>query len=267
MAGSFLKIETTADGATPPTPHLVYQLSFRGNLLVGPSALRLDLEGQPPLSSNLQIVNTTASSEDHTYKLVTGEASQVRDHYNALRVDLREPSGMGRKPTIEARAYDDAVAFRYLVPEQNAIRDFRLVKEGTEFRIAKDATTYALVLPNFRSGYESEYIKLPISAFGNQGGVASKVLIGLPLLMEVPGVAWMGITEANLRDYSSMYLTNPSGSWAGHWFESVLAPSIEDPDVMLKGTLPHPSAWRVLLVGDEPGGLVESNVAVEKLIR
>jgi alpha-glucosidase len=267
MAGSFLKIETTADGATPPTPHLVYQLSFRGNLLVGPSALRLDLEGQPPPSSNLQIVNTTASSKDHTYKLVTGEASQVRDHYNALRVDLREPSGMGRKPTIEARAHDDAVAFRYLVPEQNAIRDFRLVKEGTEFRIAKDATTYALALPNFRSGYEREYIKLPISAFGNQGGVASKVLIGLPLLMEVPGVAWMGITEANLRDYSSIYLTNPSGSWAGHWFESVLAPSLEDPDVMVKGTLPHPSAWRVLLVGDEPGGLVESNVAVEKLIR
>jgi alpha-glucosidase len=208
----------------------------------------------------MQIVTTTASTEDHSYKLVTGKASQVRDHYNALRIDLAEPSGMGRKLTIEARAYDDAVAFRYFVPEQNAMSDFRLVKEGTEFRIAKDATSYALVLPNFRSGYESEYIKLPISAFSNQGGVASKVLIGLPLLMELPGVAWMGITEANLRDYSSMYLTNPSGSWTGHWFESVLAPSIEDTDVIVKGTLPHSSAWRVLLVGDEPGSLVESNV-------
>ena len=255
-----LTIDTTTDGATPPTPHLIYQLSFRGKLLVEPSALRLDLEGQPPLGSNMQIVNTTGLSEDHTYKLVTGKASQVRDHYNAVRVDLQELGGMGRKLTIEARAYDDAVAFRYFVPEQNAMSDFRLIKEGTEFRIAKDATAYALVLPNFRSGYESEYIKLPISAFSNQGGVSSKVLIGLPLLMEVPGVAWMGITEANLRDYSSMYLTNPSGSWTGHWFESVLAPSIEDPDVIVKGALPHSSAWRVLLVGDEPGRLVESNV-------
>jgi alpha-glucosidase len=255
-----LTIQITTDGANPPTPHLFYQLSFRGKLLIEPSALRLDLEGQSPLGSNMQIVNTTASSEDHSYKLVTGKASQVRDHYNALRVDLEEPSGMGRKLTIEARAYDDAVAFRYFVPEQNAMSDFRLTKEGTEFRIAKDATAYALVLPNFRSGYESEYIKLPISAFSNQGGVASKVLIGLPLLMEVPGVAWMGITEANLRDYSSMYLTNPSGSWTGHWFESVLAPPIEDTDVIVKGTLPHSSAWRVLLVGDEPGRLVESNV-------
>src|SRR5258708_12657384 len=55
-------------------------------------------------------------------------------------------------------------------------------------------------------------------------------------------------------------MTNPSGSWTGHWFESVLAPSIEDPDIIVKGTLPHSSAWRVLLVGDEPGRLVESNV-------
>ena len=255
-----LTIETTTYGTNPPRPHLIYQLSFRGKLLIEPSALRLDLENQPPLGSDMRIVDTTATSEDHIYKLVTGKASQVRDHYNALRVDLGEPAGMGRKLTIEARAYDEAVAFRYCVPEQNAISDFRLIKEGTEFRIVKDATTYALVLPNFRSGYESEYIKLPISAFSNQGGVASKVLIGLPLLMEIPGVAWMGISEANLRDYSSMYLMNPSGSWSGHWFESVLAPSIEDPDVIVKGTLPHYSAWRVLLVGDEPGRLVESNV-------
>jgi alpha-glucosidase len=156
-----LTIETTTEETNPPTTHFVYQLSFRGKLLVEPSALRLDLEGQPPLGYKMQMVNTTASSEDHTYKLVTGKASQVLDHYNALRVDLREPSGIGRKLTIEARAYDDAVAFRYCVPEQNAMSDFRLIKEGTEFRIAQDATAYALVLPNFRSGYESEYIKLP----------------------------------------------------------------------------------------------------------
>jgi alpha-glucosidase len=256
-----LIIDTTSEGETSSSQqHLVYQVSFRGKVLIEPSALRLDLEGQPPLGANVHIVNAVPSSEDHNYTLVTGKASQVRDHYNALRVDAEEPDGMGRTLTIEARAYDDAVAFRYLVPEQKAINNFRLTKEATEFRMATDATTYALVLPNYRSGYESEYLKLPISAYSNQGGVASKVLIGLPMLMEIPGVAWMGITEANLRDYSSMYLMNPSGSWTGHWFESMLAPSVEDPDIRVKGTLPHFSAWRVLLVGDEPGRLVESNV-------
>ena len=78
--------------------------------------------------------------------------------------------------------------------------------------------------------------------------------------MDVPGVAWMAITEADLRDNSSMYLTNPSGSWQGHWFESVLAPSEDDSNVIVRSSLPHHSAWRVLLIGDEPGRLVESNV-------
>ena len=43
------------------------------------------------------------------------------------------------------------------------------------------------------------------------------------MLLEVPGVAWVAITDADLRDYSSMYLVNPSGSWLGHWLESRLA--------------------------------------------
>jgi alpha-glucosidase len=148
-----LTVDTASDGTAPSGRHLVYQISFRGKPLIEQSALRLDLEGQPPLGANVHIINTTQSSEDHNYMLVTGKVSQVRDHYNALRVDAEEPNGMGRKLTIEARAYDDALAFRYLVPKQNTISDFRLIKEGTEFRIAKDATTYALVLPNFRSGY------------------------------------------------------------------------------------------------------------------
>ena len=255
-----LVIETSANAANPPESQLVYRVTFRGKPLVDKSTLRLELEGQRALGSDLRIVKATPSNIDETYRLLTGKASEVRNHYNALRVDLEEPSGLRRKLTIEARAYDDAVAFRYVVPEQNPIRSFRLTKESTEFRIAKDATTYSLILPNFRSMYESEFVKLPISSFSNQGGVASKVLIGLPTLMEVPGVAWMAITEADLRGNSSMYLTNPSASWQGHWFESVLAPEEEDPDVIVKGTLPHHSAWRVLLVGDEPGRLVESNV-------
>jgi alpha-glucosidase len=257
-----LVIETQppASAADSASGQLVYRVAFRGKSLVEQSALRLELEGQRPLGTDVRIVNTTPSSADETSHLITGKASEVRNHYNALRLDLEEPTGLRRKLTIEARAYDDGVAFRYVVPDQNTVRDFRLTKEATEFRIAKDATTYSLILPNFRSMYESEFVKLPISAFSNQGGVASKVLIGLPTLMEVPGVAWMAITEADLRGNSSMYLTNPSASWLGHWFESVLAPAEEDPDVIVKGTLPHHSAWRVLLVGDEPGRLVESNV-------
>jgi alpha-glucosidase len=255
-----LTIEAAPNGATPPAAPLLYQVSFRGKLLIERSALRLEFEGQRPLGPDVRAVAAKPSAFDSTYRLITGKASEVRDHHNALRVDLEEVGGLARKFSIEARAYDDAISFRYVVPEQPNMRAYRLTKEVTEFRIAKDATTYSLLLPNFHSMYESEFVKLPISAFSNQGGVASKVLIGLPDLMEVPGVGWLGIAEADLRGNSSMYLTNPSGSWLGHYLESVLAPSDEGPSVIVKSSLPHHSAWRVLLIGDDPGRLVESNV-------
>jgi len=239
---------------------LVYEVSFQGKPLIEPSALRLDLKDQAPLGQNVRIVSAATSQADETYHLVAGKASTVRNHFNALRVELEENTGPGRKFAMEARAYDDAVAFRYVVPQQPALSEFRLAKEGTEFRISKDPIIYALLLPNYRSMYESEFIKLSASSLSNQGGVASSVLVGLPLLMEVPSVAWMAITEANLRDYAAMYLTNPSGGWTSHKFECRLAPHLDDPDTAVVGALPHQSAWRVLLVGDEPGRLIESNV-------
>jgi alpha-glucosidase len=255
-----LTIAAAPNGATPPASPLTYQVSFRGKPLIEPSALRLEFEGQRPLGFDVRVIASTPSNGDDTYHLIAGKAGEVRVHHNALRVDLEEIGGLARRFSIEARAYDDAVVFRYVVLQQQNMREYRLTKEATEFRIAKDATTYSLLLPNFHSMYESEFVKLPISAFSNQGGVAGKELIGLPTLMDVPGVGWMAIAEADLRGNSSMYLTNPSGSWLGHYFESVLAPSDEDPTVIVKTSLPHHSAWRVVLVGDEPGRLVESNV-------
>ncbi len=66
---------------------------------------------------------------------------------------------------IEARAYDDAVAFRYLVPEQKQMIEYRLKDEKTEYRLPKDGICYALVLPNFRSSYESEFHKYTSAAY------------------------------------------------------------------------------------------------------
>lgn len=254
-----ITFQTVQNGQPAESGQLVYSVSFRGKPLIDASSLQLQLEGQRPLGSEVHIASQWPSTLDESYRLVTGKASVVRNHYNGLRLDLEENGENRRNLSIEARAYDDAVAFRYIVPEQRLIREFRLKKESTEFRISKDATTYALVLPNYRTMYESEYIKLNASAFANKNGLSNRVLVGLPLLMNVPGVAWMAITEADLRDYSSMYLVNPSAEWGGHRFESQLAPG-DDPEVMVSGNLPHHSAWRVLLVGDEPGKLIESNV-------
>jgi len=246
--------------AAPGRGQLVYSASFRGKRIIEPSKLALALAEQDLLGSNVRLLSASNSTIDETYSLVTGKSNPVRNHCNTVTIELQEDAGLKRLLRLEARAYDDAVAFRYVVPEQNGLTEFRLSAEHTEFRLPGDATAYALILPNYRSMYESEFVKLPVSAFSNEGGVPSRILIGCPLLLELPGVAWMAITEADLCDYSSMYLLNPSGSWTGHWFESQLSPKLDDTNICVTGGLPHHSSWRVILVGDEPGRLVESTV-------
>ncbi len=248
------------EGAVAAPRQLVYAVSFRGTPVIEPSNLRLELEGQPPLGADVRIVKATPSSVDERYRLVAGKASEARDHCNVLRLDIEELAAPGRKLVIEARAYDDAVAFRYLIPEQAAIGPLRMTGERTEFRVIKDATVYALELPSFRSMYESEFIKLPMSGLSNQGGVRSTVLVGLPTLVEAPGVCWMAIQEADVHDYPKMYLVNPSPSWMRHWFESTLAPQVENPELRVTGTLPRRSPWRIVQVAEAPGRLIESNV-------
>ena len=37
-------------------------------------------------------------------------------------------------------------------------------------------------------------------------GIHADWLVGLPLLTELPGVAWVAITEADIENYAGMYL-------------------------------------------------------------
>ena len=248
------------DQASEEGGQLVYSVTYQDQPLVDRSALSLELQNQKPLGESVKVISIEKSSFDHSYELITGKTSLVHDQYNEVTIHLQENRIPARKLIIEARAYDDAIAFRYIVPEQSNIQEFRLSRERTEFKISKDAITYSQILPNFKHSYESEYIKLPISSFSHQGSMVNDVLIGLPLLMEVPGVAWLAINEADLHGYSTMYITNLSQGWGGHWLEALLAPRFEDTSVCVTGSLPLISAWRILQVSNEPEKLIESNI-------
>ncbi|MBB5060307.1 alpha-glucosidase [Granulicella aggregans] len=249
--------EKTADVASG---RLVYSATFKGKPFLDASGLALELNDEPALGSAVRIVGTTPGSGVDDYTLTNSKISKVHEAYNSLTLHVAESSGSHRTISIEARAYNSGIAFRYVIDRQDAFSDFRLKQEDTEFKLSSDATDWLLALPNYRSSYESEYIKLPTSALSNQGGVSSTFLIGMPLLMHEPGTAWVSLMEADIEGSSSMYVTNPSGNWAGHYFTTKLSPRFDDATVAVTGTLPYHSAWRVLSVADDPGRLVESNL-------
>src|SRR4051794_28082114 len=139
---------TSSQAGRPASSSLRYRVNYRGQPVIVDSALGLEIEGQP-FSGQWEQVGVKANEGDETYRVPSGKSNPIRDRYRSMQIDYVEDGGPGRMLSIEARAYEDGVAFRYLIPEQRDLQDIRVTRERTEFRFAKDSTTYPLVLRNY----------------------------------------------------------------------------------------------------------------------
>jgi len=239
-----------ADGAGGG--QLGYEVTYHGKTVIERSKLGFELQNQPAIGSNLQFVAVTISPVDETYEIPAGKSNPVRNHCNVLRYDIKEATAPGRKLTIEARAYNDGVAFRYMIPDQPAAKELRIANEKTEFVLASDATTYPLILRNFRTSWEDNYRTVALS------GIAPELVIGLPLLTEMPGVAYVAITEANIDNYAGMYLMHSGANPKA--LEARLSPRVDEPGLAVSGATPVTTPWRVIMISNEVGRLIESQI-------
>ncbi len=187
---------------------------------------------------------------DETYTVPAGKTKTIRDHYNALIAEYLQNGSLGRRINVEVRVYDDGVAFRYAIPWSNQMADANIDDEFTEFQFAKDAESYPLIVKDFQTPYEDGYSRIPLS------GIHPDSLIALPFLVEQPGVGWIAVTEADIENYAGMYLQHQDG----RIMISTLAPRADDNSTAVLEHAPSVCPWRVLLIGSEPGRLIESNI-------
>jgi alpha-glucosidase len=228
---------------------LHYSVDFHGKRLIDESELGLDLQGQPSIGPGWRYVHSEPGSADETYTIPVGKTKEVRDHYQSLIADFTNDSGA--RLSIEVRAFDDGVAFRYVVPQQPSFTNVRITGERTQFRYSKDATLYPLVVNGFQSSYEDDYQMRAVS------GLHKDWLVALPLLAEVPGNGWVAITEANIDNYAGMYLRSDKPLFT---LKAELSPNVNVPGIAVDTKTPFKSPWRVLMIGDAPGRLIESNI-------
>jgi alpha-glucosidase len=135
-----------------PGNHPAYRVLWRGKTVVADSALGLETQGQQPLGPGLGLTSVKTGSADETYRTPHGKSNPVRNHYNSLIAEFAGGADRAHsRLAIEARAYDDGVAFRYVIPQQPNLRELRVASEITEFQLAKDADTYPLFLNGFRT--------------------------------------------------------------------------------------------------------------------
>ena len=231
---------------------LVYDVTYRGQPLIQQSTLGLDIQNQPVLGTNVRIVTAKSGKIDETCDMQAGKAKTIHNVCHTLAIDLRENQPPDRQLTLEVRVYDDGAAFRYVIPAQPGLEELRLANEKTQFVLAKDATTYPLVLRNYRTSWEDNYRTVALS------GIHPESLIALPLLTEFPGQAFLAITESDIDNYSGMYLMHDEKN--ARELHARLAPHIDDPTVSVTVKTPARSPWRVLMIASEPGRLIESHI-------
>ncbi|HEX4230383.1 MAG TPA: glycoside hydrolase family 97 protein [Bryobacteraceae bacterium] len=234
---------------------LKYEVAYRGKAVIEPSELGMDLQDQPSLGGSMRVLSARADRIDETYTVPAGKANPIHNVCNTLSVSLQETGSPHRKLTIEARAYDDGVAFRYLIPTYGRETEVRIVNEKTQFHLSKDATTYPLILRNYQTSWEDNYRTVTVE------GIHPESLVALPLLADVPGVAWIAITEADIDNYAGMYLTHPEPN--ATTLAARLSPRVDVPGVSVITQTPMQSPWRVIMIGAEPGRLIESNIVTD----
>jgi alpha-glucosidase len=227
-----------------------WSLSLASQPALAPSRLGLSLAGAAPLMEGFEIAGSRRASKDDAYTLPVGKTRQARDHYNELTLDLQEKAGAHRKLQLTFRAYDDGVAFRYSIPQQPGMEELQVTAENNEWHFADDSTCWAMHLKSFTTGYETEYEQTSTTQ------IAPGSFIALPFTAQKPNGVTVLVTEARLKDWAGMYLDSPTTGSAT--LISRLSPLTSQTQVCVKTKAPCASPWRVVLVADKPGKLIES---------
>ncbi len=225
-----------------PDGGIYYAVSRDGEVLVDSSRLGLRCR-ETEIGRAAKVRSVRHSTFDETWQPVWGEESSIRNHYNEMRVDLREDDDCGTLYSLVFRVFDDGVGFRYEIPQQDAIDSLTIMDELTEFALAEDGVAWSI--PWDHEYYEHLYEPSLISRLDT---------VCSPLTIKLTDSCYMAIHEAALTDYAAMNLRVADGTR----LTSYLTPWSSGEKVFT--ACPFCSPWRTMIVAVNPGDLILSRL-------
>ncbi len=226
-----------------------YQVAFKGKIILDKSALDLEFADGVLIKSNSQLNKPMFREAIEDYELVVGKSRRVHARYKEVTIPIQQAAPTLRLINLVVRMFDDGLAFRYEFPGQEGWKSFALVDEHTTFNLVGNPEVHTLFLPEYTTSHEGLYTTIPFRQ------VKEDTLMDLPSLFEFPGPVFLAITEAALKDYAGMYLSKHKDV-----LTSKLSPLPNQKGIKVNGTLPFRSPWRVLMISDRVGALMESNI-------
>jgi hypothetical protein len=236
------------------------RISHDGRLVVSLPALGLTRRDQAFVDFK-DAEAGTIERIDQTYTMLHGKRRLCRDH--ATERAFLFSSGHGGKVELRVRAQNDGVAFRYRFPEKSR-QMHTIVQEHTQFGLPERGRVWAHPYDKateYTPAYETYYVD------GAAVGTSSRDEEGwaFPLLFcNEDKTRWGLITEAGLDgSYCGCRLAQkaPGGVY------SIRFPSEDEGNgtgsVAPCSTLPWATPWRVIILGDSLGDIVESTLVTD----
>jgi len=261
----------TASSATSPdhrtrlevttTDGLHYTVTRDGRPILAESPMGLFTSQGPFGGGAVTVASSDVTAADNVYVPVAGKASRVADRYNQLTLHLVRAKD-GVQFDLVARAYDDGVAFRFVVPSQPKFQTLDVYWETTGFYFPADYDCWGANSGRFENSHEEEFDPIKASAMRNFH------LYDAPLLCRTgQGKTAFAITEADKRDYAGAYYARRGD--AGLGVNVALAPRVDGArdtgtfGAAVRASLtdgPLVTPWRVVMVGDQAGDLIQSSL-------
>ena len=220
------------------------------------SALAIENDTAELWSANLDLIKVEHSTSNESWQPLYGERSTIQDHYNEM-VLYFEKYGDGnasatghnegehalvydRRRSYEmqliVRAYNEGVAFRYHFPETNNGLFLHITGEQTNFTMPEGTQAY------FERWAQGPYQLLPLKDWPDESE--------RPLTLTLKNGLVVALTEAEMIDFArtKFKLSDQKAN--------TLETSLYD---FVDVITPYSMPWRVIMVAETAGELLENN--------
>lgn len=219
---------------------VTYTVTRNGTPLINRS--RLGFEGRKTFTGG--IGEKSVNEMQEPYEQLHGKTSHSDNHYTLLQAELLGAND-GERLTVEFRLYDNAVAFRYVMPSGNLTT---FSGEVTEFNFAGFKQALAL---SYSNDYTWYYYLHPWAEMNNGRGYNEPVLVETDIdnmYVLITEAAHYGQTAGNAI---------MQGTEEGRLRLQPMAPEGKSTNSNIR--YPFSTPWRTLIIG-RTADIVESNV-------
>ena len=212
---------------------------FKGKLCVVRN-IRTGLSINDADFSQFRVTKKKETAFSGVWKPVWGKQSEILNEYNELTLSVQETEKEKRQMNIVFRVYNNGAALRYEIPRQASINNFVINSDLTSFEVAGDQIFWT---PNG----EKDNIG-PVKVADVQKETQKEKKFSTPMVFETAEHTCLAVHEAASFDFSYVQL-KPNGK---NRFQFDIEPS--------QGVTPAQTSWRVFMLGDKAGDLLESNL-------